>query len=66
MTLHTLSLDLHTLQHAYASGGDVYFNVLSFPEYGRLSGHRIDDVHQGVGGGAGCGHVRAGDDQRRL
>ena len=35
--------------HAYASGGDVYFDVLSFPGYGRLSGHRIDDVHQGEG-----------------
>ena len=37
---------------AYASGGDVYFDVQSFPEYGRLSGHKLDDVHQGesVGG----------------
>ena len=35
--------------HAYAGGGDVYFNVLSLPEYGKLSGHRIDDVHQGEG-----------------
>ena len=39
--------------HAYASGGDVYFNVLSFPEYGQLSGHRIDDVHQGEGAATG-------------
>jgi cysteinyl-tRNA synthetase len=50
--------------HAYAAvgdcavvgnkgSGDVYFDVLSFPEYGRLSGHRIDDVHQGEGLGAG-------------
>jgi cysteinyl-tRNA synthetase len=31
--------------HAYASGGDVY--------YGGLSGHKIDDVHQGEGVGAG-------------
>ena len=37
---------------AYAAGGDVYFDVQSFPEYGRLSGHKLDDVHQGesVGG----------------
>ncbi|WP_078281888.1 cysteine--tRNA ligase [Mycobacteroides franklinii] len=35
--------------HAYASGGDVYFDVLSYPEYGQLSGHKIDDVHQGEG-----------------
>lgn len=35
--------------HAYAAGGDVYFDVLSLPTYGALSGHRIDDVHQGEG-----------------
>jgi cysteinyl-tRNA synthetase len=39
--------------HAYAGAGDVYFDVLSFPDYGKLSGHRIDDVHQGEGVGAG-------------
>lgn len=39
--------------HAYTGGGDVYFNVLSFPDYGKLSGHRIDDVHQGEGAGTG-------------
>ena len=39
--------------HAYPdlreAGGDVYFDVLSLPDYGRLSGHKIDDVHQGEG-----------------
>ncbi|ORX02775.1 cysteine--tRNA ligase [Mycolicibacillus trivialis] len=39
--------------HAYTDlregGGDVYFDVLSFPDYGQLSGHKIDDVHQGEG-----------------
>lgn len=35
--------------HAYAARGDVYFDVLSLPDYGQLSGHRIDDVHQGEG-----------------
>ncbi len=39
--------------HAYTGAGDVYFDVLSFPEYGQLSGHRLDDVHQGEGVGAG-------------
>src|SRR5689334_6865554 len=33
--------------HAYASGGDVYFRVTSFPDYGRLSGQRLDQVEQG-------------------
>jgi cysteinyl-tRNA synthetase len=30
--------------HAYAAGGDVYFRVSSFPDYGRLSGQRPDQV----------------------
>jgi cysteinyl-tRNA synthetase len=30
--------------HAYAAGGDVYFDVTSFPEYGALSGQRLDHV----------------------
>jgi cysteinyl-tRNA synthetase len=30
--------------HAYAVGGDVYFSVRSFPEYGKLSGRDIDDM----------------------
>ena len=39
--------------HAYAGDGDVYFDVQSFGDYGKLSGHRIDDVHQGEGVGTG-------------
>ena len=43
--------------HAYPDlredGADVYFDVLSYPDYGRLSGHRIDDVHQGEGAATG-------------
>ncbi|MCV7314515.1 cysteine--tRNA ligase [Mycolicibacillus parakoreensis] len=35
--------------HAYTGSGDVYFDVASYPDYGQLSGHRIDDVHQGEG-----------------
>ncbi|HEV2592803.1 MAG TPA: cysteine--tRNA ligase [Gaiellaceae bacterium] len=32
--------------HAYAAGGDVYYRVGSFAEYGRLSGQRPDQVEQ--------------------
>jgi cysteinyl-tRNA synthetase len=32
--------------HAYAVDGDVYFRVTRFPEYGRLSGHRLDQVEE--------------------
>ncbi|MFC9836781.1 cysteine--tRNA ligase [Rhodococcus sp. NPDC127530] len=37
--------------HAYAAGGDVYFDVRSYPRYGSLSGHKLDDVHQGESAG---------------
>jgi cysteinyl-tRNA synthetase len=30
--------------HAYEAGGDVYFSVGSFGEYGRLSGARLEDM----------------------
>jgi cysteinyl-tRNA synthetase len=33
--------------HAYAASGDVYFDVLSYPEYGALSGQRLDQVRSG-------------------
>jgi cysteinyl-tRNA synthetase len=39
--------------YAYTGAGDVYFDVASFPDYGKLSGHKIEDVHQGEGVGAG-------------
>jgi cysteinyl-tRNA synthetase len=39
--------------HAYASGGDVYFSVTSFPEYGALSGQKLDEVHQGESAATG-------------
>ncbi|WP_224401246.1 cysteine--tRNA ligase [Pseudonocardia sp. ICBG1034] len=41
--------------HAYAAGGDVYFAVRTMPDYGSLSGQRVDDVHQGEGD---SGHKR--------
>ncbi len=35
--------------HAYrADNGDVYYEVRSFPEYGRLSGKSIDDLESGA------------------
>ena len=34
-------------EHAYTAGGDVYFSVRSFPEYGKLSGRNIDDLRSG-------------------
>jgi cysteinyl-tRNA synthetase len=39
--------------HAYAAGGDVYFDVRSWPAYGELSGQRIDEMQPA----ADSGHV---------
>jgi cysteinyl-tRNA synthetase len=30
--------------HAYAAGGDVYFDVRTYPEYGALSGQRLEQM----------------------
>ncbi|MCD6362889.1 MAG: cysteine--tRNA ligase [Synergistetes bacterium] len=34
--------------HAYVVEGDVYYDVLSFPEYGKLSGKAIDELEAGA------------------
>ncbi|MGC9361055.1 MAG: cysteine--tRNA ligase [Anaerolineae bacterium] len=34
--------------HAYEANGSVYFSVESFPEYGKLSGRRIEDLQSGT------------------
>jgi cysteinyl-tRNA synthetase len=41
--------------HAYAAGGDVYFDVQTDPEYGKLSGQRLDQMRgsEDVAGAAG-------------
>jgi len=36
------------LGKAYTAGGDVYFRVLSDPEYGKLSRRRLDEMRAGV------------------
>ncbi len=33
--------------HAYEVGGNVYYDVRSFPEYGRLSGNTLDNLRAG-------------------
>ncbi|MFN3652400.1 MAG: cysteine--tRNA ligase [Armatimonadota bacterium] len=43
--------------HAYESGGNVYFDVESFPEYGKLSRRRLDEQE-------GSGRVEAGAGKR--
>jgi cysteinyl-tRNA synthetase len=35
--------------HAYQAGGDVYFRVASFEDYGKLSNRPLEEMHQGEG-----------------
>ncbi|MDR1453815.1 MAG: cysteine--tRNA ligase [Candidatus Margulisbacteria bacterium] len=34
--------------HAYAVNGDVYYDVISFPQYGKLSGRKFEDNEAGA------------------
>jgi len=34
--------------HAYQSGNDVYFSIASYPDYGKLSKQKIEDLYAGV------------------
>ncbi|HHU62139.1 MAG TPA: cysteine--tRNA ligase [Natronincola sp.] len=34
--------------HAYSANGDVFFHVASFPEYGKLSKQKLDELRQGT------------------
>jgi len=34
--------------HAYEAGGDVYFDVASFPAYGKLSGRNVEELEAGA------------------
>jgi cysteinyl-tRNA synthetase len=36
-------------EHAYPAGGDVYFRVESFDDYGKLSNRPLEQMHQGEG-----------------
>lgn len=54
--------------HAYAGGGDVYFDVRSYPAYGALSGQRLDQMRpaedSGEAPGEGPGEGTAKGDPR--
>ena len=52
--------DLIAKDHAYASGGDVFFDVAKDPGYGKLSNRSADD-QQGEGGGAAAKKRNPGD-----
>ncbi len=52
--------ELIARKHAYASGGDVFFDVTSDPQYGRLSNRSLD-AQQGEGGEASARKKSPGD-----
>ncbi|MEO5989427.1 MAG: cysteine--tRNA ligase [Candidatus Eisenbacteria bacterium] len=45
--MHSMIQILIDKGHAYAAGGDVYFDVRSKADYGKLSGRRVDDLREG-------------------
>ncbi|MGA7937794.1 MAG: cysteine--tRNA ligase [Kovacikia sp.] len=42
--------ELEQRHYAYAVDGDVYYEVRQFPEYGKLSGRKLDDMKAGASG----------------
>ncbi len=42
--------ELEQRHYAYASDGDVYYAVRQFPEYGKLSGRRLEEMQAGASG----------------
>jgi cysteinyl-tRNA synthetase len=57
-----LIADLIEGGHAYAAGGDVYFRVASFPEYGKLSHRDLGEMIQPEGDDAASGLKEAPQD----
>jgi cysteinyl-tRNA synthetase len=47
--IERLIQDLVDSGHAYERGGDVYFRVASFDDYGKLSNRPLDEMQQGEG-----------------
>jgi cysteinyl-tRNA synthetase len=45
--MHAMIARLIENGHAYAAGGDVYFDVRSKRDYGKLSGRRVDELREG-------------------
>ena len=45
--MHAMMATLIEKGHAYAAGGDVYFDVRSKSDYGKLSGRKVDEMREG-------------------
>lgn len=42
--------ELEQRHYAYAAGGDVYYSVRQFADYGKLSGRKLEDMQTGASG----------------
>jgi cysteinyl-tRNA synthetase len=48
--IHDLIQSLIARGYAYVSAGDVYYNVEQFPDYGKLSGRKLEQLQAGASG----------------
>jgi len=48
--IQRLIRELEQKGYAYATGGDVYYSVRKFPDYGKLSGRKLEDMQAGASG----------------
>jgi len=48
--MQRLVSELESKGYAYPAGGDVYYSVRKFPEYGKLSGRKLEDLKAGASG----------------
>ncbi|MEM6835926.1 MAG: cysteine--tRNA ligase [Cyanobacteria bacterium P01_C01_bin.120] len=48
--IQRLISELEQKGYAYAAGGDVYYAVRQFKDYGKLSGRKLEDMQAGAGG----------------
>ncbi|MBK4729845.1 cysteine--tRNA ligase [Oxynema sp. CENA135] len=48
--IERLISELEQKGYAYPAGGDVYYAVRKFPEYGQLSGRRLEEMQAGASG----------------
>ncbi len=51
--------ELENKGYAYASGGDVYYNVRKFADYGKLSGRKLEEMEAGASGRLEAAEIEA-------
>jgi len=51
--------ELENKGYAYANGGDVYYNVRQFADYGKLSGRKLEEMQAGASGRLDTAEIEA-------